>query len=152
MRLAELAKAWELAGEDFLYFYDREKEKLILITEEQFTLADFLGEKDLAGMQEEEQEAIRSAWEVHDNPDRFVVLPANRDQQIYDLMREFAFNQDDKACDAILEEIRGRENSGRFDRVIERFGLHHEWQDFKDEGWLHVAAVWCDENEISYEK
>ncbi len=152
MRLVELAKAFELANEMFRAFYDREKDDLAVVNDETFTLAEFLGEADLAGFEESEREAVLMVWAIQDNPDRFVVLPANRDQQMGDLMRAFAFNQDDKACDAILEEIRGHENSGRFDRVIERFGLHHEWQDYKDEGWRHVASVWCEENGIPYEE
>jgi len=152
MRLVELAKAFELANEMFRTFYDREKDDLAFVNDETFTLAEFLGEADLAGFEEPEREAVLTVWAIQDNPDRFVVLPANRDQQMGDLMRQFAFNQDDKACDAILEEIRGRENSGRFDRVIERFALHHEWQDFKDEGWRRVASMWCEENGIAYEE
>lgn len=152
MRVMELAKAFELANEMFRVFYDRKKDGLVVVNDETFILAEFLVEADLTGFEESEREAILTAWAIKDNPDRFVVLPVNRDQQMGDMMRAFAFNQDDKACDAILEEIRGRENSGRFDRVIERFGLRHEWQDFKNEGWRHVASVWCEEKGILFEE
>lgn len=152
MRLMELAEAFESANEMIHVFYDRENDELALVSDEAFTLSDFLAEADLKGFEESERKAVMTVWAIRDNPDRFAALPDNREQQIGDLMRDFAFAQDDKACDAILDGIRGRENVGRFEKVIDRFGLRKEWQEFKNKGYERMVAVWCEEKGIPLEE
>jgi Uncharacterised protein family (UPF0158) len=81
------------------------------------------------------------------NDEKYVKLPDKGDINEYDIMEEFAEDNDE-----LSRAMRGRGTFRRFkDEIIEQC-IEDDWYDFKEKALIEIAREWCEENGIVYKE
>jgi hypothetical protein len=154
MKLSDFAQMWDCSNDfTFAFYYDRVSDEVIVITEEDIRHAEnFETEEEVADLSEVDREQVMLGWEAIYGGERLVVLPENKTQETYELMKAFAHNLEAEAREVVLQLIRGKGAFGRFDYAIDRFDVRQEWYDFRDAGYERIMKEWCDRCDIPYEE
>ncbi len=154
MKLSDFAQMWDCTNDfTFASYYDRVSDEVIVITEEDIRHAEsFETEEEFADLSEVAREQVMLGWEAINGGDRLVILPENKTQETYELMKAFAHNLGAEAREIVLQLIRGKGAFGRFDYAIDRFDVRQEWYDFRDAGYERIMKEWCEHCDIPYEK
>ena len=129
-----IVEALEMTDNETEFFFDREKEDTVMLSEysdDYSQVSDMIDE---------------------DEDDRFIRLPTQREINEYGMMEEFVSGVRNDSQRAALETaISGRGAFRRFKDTVIRFGIEKKWYAFRDKEYLRVAREWCEENDVAYE-
>ena len=129
-----IVEALEMTDNETEFFFDREKEDTVMLSEysdDYRQISDMIDE---------------------DEDDRFIRLPSQREINEYGMMEEFVGSIRNDSRRAALEiAISGRGAFRRFKDTVIRFGIEKKWYAFRDKEYLRVAREWCEENDVAYE-
>jgi hypothetical protein len=147
IRLSDLVEAFEAQGDGIAQYLDRETGEIVLVTEE-FQHYESEGDIDPdapAWMQDSIADAIR----VHEQPDRYLELPSQRELVNHQTLRMFCRTLPDLQSTALLSVIGGKGTFRRFKDEADELGVLKSWYAFLRETLEAAAIQWCEEHEIA---
>lgn len=108
-------------------------------------------EADLARYADWQQEIIKLAQQILDQPDNFIELPSKFAIHEYEIMERFCLSVEDEAIsNTLYQAIKGRGAFRRFKDNIHRYQLAEAWYKYRDEALAEIAKSWCEQHRISY--
>ena len=141
--LQEVIDALTLTNDHTRYFYDREKDEIVMLLDQTFAVPD--------------PEMKKLARAVKRTPDRFAEIPVLSPGEQYQAMQAFISTMEDEKVRTMEDEkVRGmfqRQTQGpecfqRFYIMVEGFGYSKAWELFQSLIYEGVAREWCRENRI----
>lgn len=148
IKLKTIADELDAQLEDYRMYYTKSTGEIITVSREDLGIAEDSEEgDDFSKYDKEQKENILQALDVIINDENYVELPDKDDINEYDIMEEFAEDNDE-----LSYAMRGRGAFRRFkDEIIEQ-GIEDDWYDFKEKTMIEIAREWCKENGILYEE
>lgn len=71
----------------------------------------------------------------------------------YEIMRDFIYTiKNSDLRQNLFDSIEGRGAFRTFKDTIYDFGIEDSWYKYMDNRYRQIAIVWCNDNEIAYEK
>jgi hypothetical protein len=145
--LREVIAALEAASDACTSYLDPETGEIILVTEEERTLAEDASWEEAPAWQREMMPEIRAALES----DRFLELPGRFDIHEWSIMERFARAQIvERIQSELLNAIRGAGAFRAFRNAIQRLGVEQRWYQFRDEALAEIARTWLEEHNLQY--
>jgi hypothetical protein len=148
IKLKTIADELDAQFEDYRMYYNKSTGEIITVSREELGIAEDSEEgADFLEYDEEQRENIVQALDIIMNDENYVELPDKDDIYEYDIMEEFAEDNDE-----LSRAMRGRGAFRRFkDEIIEQ-GIEDDWYDFKEKALIEIAREWCKGNGIAYEE
>jgi hypothetical protein len=148
-KLSEIIDALSFQMDGTYQYLNTETGQIVMISDEELTAVEE-GE-DLADYPDWQQESIRLAQQIFDQPEKFIELPSKFEIDEYRMMERFCLSVDDRAIsDELYYAIKGRGAFGRFKDRIHRYGLTEAWYQYRDEAIEEIAKSWCEQHQIEY--
>lgn len=139
IKLQDVIDALTLTNDHTRYFYDREKDEIVMLLDQAFSVPD-LAMKKLAG-------------DVKRRPERFAEIPVLSPGEQYQAMQAFISTIEDDRMRGLFErQTQGPECFQRFYVLVEGFGYNRAWELFQQLIYEGVAGEWCRENGILTEE
>ncbi len=133
--LQEVIDALTLTNDHTRYFYDREKDEIVMLLDQTFAVPD--------------PEMKKLARAVKRTPDRFAEVPVLSTGEQYQAMQAFISTmEDEKVRGMFRRQTQGPECFQRFYIMVEGFGYSKAWELFQSLIYEGVAREWCRENGI----
>lgn len=148
IKLKTIAEELDAQFEDYRMYYNKSIGNVITVSREYLGIAEDSEEgEDFSEYDEEQRESILQALDVIMNDENYVKLPDKDDINEYEIMEDFAEDNDD-----LSNTMRGRGAFKKFkDEIIEQ-DIEDDWYDFKEKALIEIARDWCKENGIAYEE
>lgn len=138
VKLQDVIDALTLTNDHTRYFYDRRKDEIVMLLDQNFSIAD--------------PEMKKLAREVKRTPERFAEIPVLSPGEQYQAMQAFISTmEDEKMRGLFLRQTQGPECFQRFYVMVEGFGYSKAWELFQELIYEGVAREWCRENGIDAE-
>ena len=148
-KLREIVDALSIQIDEAYQYLDIETGQIVMISDEELRAVE--NDRDLADFPDWQQEMIRLAQQIFDQPEKFIELPSQFEINEYRIMERFCLSVEDQAIsDKLYYAIKGRGAFRRFKDQIHRYGLAEAWYQYLDEALEEIAKNWCEENQIDY--
>ena len=131
IKMDELLDAMEINCDLLQWYYDTQKDKLIMVSED----CDDSIEYDLC------QEEIDS-----DEEDRFILIPTEHDIYEHNIMVLYSNKQSDELRDILLGTLFKKGAFRRFKDTIFELDIRDDWYDYKREEYSKIAYAWADKH------
>ncbi len=129
VKMDELLDAMETNNCFIKWYYDTQKETLIMVTDD----CDDSIEDDFC------REEINN-----DEEDRFISLPTEFDIQEYDMMISYSNKQQNEIRDTLLSALRNKGAFRRFKDAVFELDVRDGWYIYKREEYKKIALTWLD--------
>ena len=128
--LNEVLDAMETSGMDIKWYFDTQKEKLILVTDECL-------EDDL------------DMEEVENNNDRFIPLPSEYEIHEHKIMVAFSNQQPAEIKEILLDALYGKGAFRKFKDKVFEMDIRDEWFTYRREQLTVMANEWASTNNLT---
>jgi hypothetical protein len=148
-KLREIVDALSIQIDEAYQYLDIETGQIVMISDEELRAVE--NDRDLADFPDWQQEMIRLAQQIFDQPEKFIELPSQFEINEYRIMERFCLSVEDQAIsDKLYYAIKGRGAFRRFKDRIHQYGLAEAWYQYLDEALEKIAKSWCEAHEIDY--
>ena len=145
--LREIIFALEAACDDCSSYLNPETGEIVVVTEEERTLAEDKCLEEVTAWQREMILKIRAALEG----DRWLELPDRFDIHEWLIIKRFSRAQNtERIRSELLSAIHGAGAFRTFRSAIRRLGLEQNWYQFRDEALAEIARGWLEEHKLQY--
>lgn len=149
IKLDDVIEGMEFDFPETHYYYDKKTKTIVMVTDDDFSYAD--GDKDIDDADDWQEDSIRMAEELVEDPTEFISLPEKEEINEYGMMEDFVFSLKDKNNQKILfDAIEGRGAFRRFKDNVYFLGIELDWFAYRDEQYKKVAREWCENNQIEF--
>ncbi len=152
VKIKKIADALDSMMDEWVYYLNRETGEIVEIEKEYLSIAEESEEdEDFGEYKDWEQDAIRDAVKVLENPEDYIKLPDEYEIDEYNIMMEFCCNIPNKNLrEKLLNLISGRGAFRRFKDAIKRYNIEDEWYKYRFEELCKMAREWCEDNNLPY--
>jgi hypothetical protein len=138
--------------EEMCVYFDKQTGKIFVLTEEdRFAAADDDEGVDYPDWRRESIEQVKAVLSDEESDGgRFLPLPDRFDINEWDMMRDFATNQENEDhADMLLHAIHGKGAFRYFRDRIHELNLADAWNTFRDDQYRQIAMDWCETHGIN---
>lgn len=148
-KLDDLVDGIQCQTDEGTSYFDRETGECIQVTDQDWELIE-VADEDERELEDWEEEALAQVRAIHeDKAGRFVELPDAHEVRAWDMMADFAQEQDNAAARAgLLRAIEGRGAFRRFKDLVIDLGLSDKWYAFRDARYAAEARAWAERHDI----
>lgn len=150
VRLTEIVDALDFESDLSSRYLDRRSGEVILLTDEQFSLAE--SGAPLEEHPEWKRKGIAIARRIlqgHD--DEHLEVPTRFEVNEYGIMERFCLSlEDHNLSDSLRGVISGENALQRFKDTVVRLGLQETWDRYRREALERFAKEWCEDHGIEY--
>ena len=133
VKMDELLDAMETNCDLLQWYYDTQKDKLIMVTDD----CDDSIENDFC------KEEIDS-----DEEDRFISIPTEHDIYEHSMMVSYSNKQSDEIRDILLSTLFKKGAFRRFKDTVFELDIRDDWYDYKREEYSKIAYAWAEKHGI----
>lgn len=133
IKMDELLDAMDTNSDFVQWYYDTQKEKLIIVSDD----CDDSIDDDFC------IEDIES-----DEEDRFISIPTEYDIHEYGIMVSYANRQSDELSDVLLDSLHGKGAFRSFKDTVFELDIVDDWYRYKKEEYSKIAWDWVNKNDI----
>ncbi|MGL5353175.1 MAG: UPF0158 family protein, partial [Clostridium sp.] len=132
-------------------YYHLPSQSMIVLTKEDMEIAE--NNSDTKDLEDWKKESAEQAKDFIKNKDKYISFPSKEEYNEYGIMEEFIKQtQNSKLLDKLKVNLSGEEAFRKFKDTLYDVALQDEWYEFRDEKCLEVAKLWCEKNNVDYEK
>jgi len=128
MTLVEIVEALESSSDELSWCYDRDGDKLKMVSEYEDTPYVLTKEEAL----DREFISLPSSYEIHE----------------YRIMQCFAYGQNEEVASVLLEKLQGRGAFRHFKDTVFAMDLEKSWYGYKQHAFEQIAQQWAEEHDI----
>ena len=126
----ELLDAMEIGGMDIRWYFDIQKDTLLLVTDEYM-------DEDV------------DMEEVEENNDRFIPLPSEYEIHEHKIMLAFSNQQSTEIKEILLDALHSKGAFRKFKDKIFEMDIRDEWFAYKREKLIVIANEWANTNNLT---
>ena len=155
VKLNEIVDYMQMQNDDMRAYLNVRNGKVHLILDEIFSALEDEDEEEELEMSPQElygvdDEEVEIAREIIDT-NHYIALPSQWDINEYQIMKDFALNQEkDIHRDTLINSLQGSGAFRRFKNQIDTLSIAGQWYKYRDEVLKRKAKAWCEEHGISY--
>lgn len=151
VKLSAILELMDMPSEEMQAYLDKQTGEVILFSEEERLAAE--EDDDPADYPDWQRKGIEQAKAVRadedSDGDRFLPLPGRFDINEWDMMQDFATDQENEShAEMLLHAIHGKGAFRYFKDRIHELGLTDAWYKFRDGQYRQIALDWCEAHGI----
>lgn len=147
VKLDDVIKALESAGDDHAHYLDKRTGEIVLITNEEMEAAE--DDELILECPEWQRESILKAREILKS-ENFVALPDQFDIHEYKIMEAFCLEvQDGNLGETLRGLIKGSGAFRRFKNAINTRGIEEDWYQFRRTEFEKLATQWLEQEGLA---
>ena len=159
--VSSVVDALGMGGMEMTAFYDRDKDEVTWVGDDEIRLADTDNEEEFEVTVRDapgwEEDSLREArrfieWVKSDSStenDAFVPLPSEWDIHMHSIMEDFVLTLPESEQQRRLwNSLHGPKPFRRFKDTVSRYDLWEAWNRYHDDRLAEIAREWAEENNV----